>query len=182
MRKRQLFSLTIESKQGGLTVKSQELEYVGFWPRVGASLIDTLLQLAVTMPIIYVIYGRLSVPGRTFMGTGDFFISFVFPAIAVMAFWVYKSATPGKLAMSARVVDADTGTALSVKQSVIRYLGYVVSLIPFGVGFLWVAFDRRKQGWHDKMANSVVVRPSGKEAVRFQGNADWRIAPREPTA
>lgn len=163
-------------------MKSQELEYVGFWPRVGASLIDTLLQLAVTMPIIYVIYGRLSVPGRTFMGMGDFLISLVFPAIAVIAFWVYKSATPGKLAMSALVVDADTGTALSVKQSVIRYIGYVVSLIPFGVGFLWVAFDRRKQGWHDKMANSVVVRPSGKEAVRFQGNADWRIAPREPTA
>lgn len=163
-------------------MKSQEFEYVGFLPRVGASLIDALLQLAVTMPIIYLIYGRLSVPGRTFMGMGDFLISLVFPAIAVVAFWVYKSATLGKLAMSARVVDAETGTALSGKQSVIRYLGYFVSLIPFGVGFLWVAFDRRKQGWHDKMANSVVVRPSGKEAVRFQDKSDWRIPPREPTA
>lgn len=163
-------------------MKTQELEYVGFWPRVGASLIDTLLQLAVTMPIIYAVYGRLSAPERTFMGIGDFLISFVFPAIAVVAFWVYKSATPGKLAMSARVVDSDTGAPLSVKQSVIRYLGYFVSLIPFGVGFLWVAFDRRKQGWHDKMANSVVIRPSGKETVRFQDKSDWRSAPREPTA
>jgi uncharacterized RDD family membrane protein YckC len=163
-------------------VKTQELEYVGFWPRVGASLIDTLLQLAITVPITYAIYGRWSDPGRTFMGMADFVISFVLPAVAVVAFWVHKSATPGKLAMSARVVDADTGSPLSVQQSVIRYVGYFVSLIPLGVGFLWVAFDRRKQGWHDKLANSVVVRPSGTEAVQFRDKTDWRNPPGEPTA
>lgn len=162
-------------------MKTQELEYVGFWPRLGASLIDTLLQLAVTLPITYAIYGRLSAPGHTFMGIGDFFISVVLPAVAVVAFWVHKSATPGKLAMSARVVDADTGMPLSVQQSVIRYLGYFVSLIPFAVGFLWVAFDRRKQGWHDKLANSVVIRPSGREAVQFRGESDWRNDSREST-
>jgi uncharacterized RDD family membrane protein YckC len=43
-------------------------------------------------------------------------------------------------------------------------------MIPFCVGFIWIAFDRRKQGWHDKMANSVVVRPVGTERVRFASN------------
>jgi uncharacterized RDD family membrane protein YckC len=36
-----------------------------------------------------------------------------------------------------------------------------------GLGLLWVAFDRRKQGWHDKIANTVVVRPARKDAVHF---------------
>lgn len=161
-------------------MRSNELEYVGFWPRVGASLIDTLLQLAIVLPLTYAIYGRWSDPERVFMGFGDFFINLILPAVAVIAFWVYKSATPGKMALSARIVDADTGAPLTTSQSVIRYLGYFVSLIPLGVGFFWVGFDRRKQGWHDKMANSVVVRPGGVEPVKFQSNSDWRKPPQEP--
>lgn len=79
-------------------------------------------------------------------------------------------------------MDADTGSALSTKQSIIRYLGYYVSLIPLGVGFFWVAFDRKKQGWHDMMANSVVISPTGQETVKFQSESDWRVAPKDPTA
>ena len=161
-------------------MRSTDLEYVGFWPRVGASLIDMLLQLAIMFPLTYAIYGRLSEPGHVFMGFGDVFINLILPAAAVIAFWVYKSATPGKMALSARIVDADTGAPLTTSQSVIRYLGYFVSLIPLGVGFFWVGFDRRKQGWHDKMANSVVVRPGGVEPVKFQSKSDWRNPPQEP--
>jgi uncharacterized RDD family membrane protein YckC len=162
-------------------VQTQNLEYVGFWPRFGATVIDVLLQLVITLPLTYVIYGRISTPGKMFMGLGDFVINLVFPAAVVITLWVYMGATPGKLAMSARIVDADTGAPLTTTQSVIRYLGYVVSLIPFGVGYIWIGFDRRKQGWHDKMANSVVVRPSGKEPVRFDRNKDWRGEPIEPS-
>jgi len=73
-------------------MRSNELEYVGFWPRVGASLIDMLLQLAIMLPLTYAIYGRLSDPDRVFMGFGDFFINLILPAVAVIVFWVYKSA------------------------------------------------------------------------------------------
>ena len=62
------------------------------------------------------------------------------------------------MAISARVVDAKTGGRLTVGQSIGRYLGYFVSTIPFGLGLLWVAFDPKKQGWHDKLAGTVVVR------------------------
>ncbi|WP_180124898.1 RDD family protein [Rhodoferax sp. BLA1] len=161
-------------------MQQNDLEYVGFWPRVGASVIDMLLQLAIMLPLTYAVYGRLSDPGRTFMGVGDMFINLLLPAAAVIAFWVYKSATPGKMALSARIVDADTGAPLTTMQSVIRYVGYFVSMIPLGVGFIWVAFDRRKQGWHDKMANSVVVRPGGVELVKFNSKSDWRNPAQEP--
>ena len=63
------------------------------------------------------------------------------------------------LAISAKIVDAKTGNPPTFGQSVIRYLGYYVSTIAFGLGLIWVAFDARKQGWHDKMAGTVVVRP-----------------------
>lgn len=72
---------------------------------------------------------------------------------------MYRQATPGKMAISARIVDAGTGGPPSTAQLVVRYLGYFVSTIPLCLGLLWVAFDPRKQGWHDKLARTVVVRP-----------------------
>ena len=91
------------------------------------------------------------------------------PAVAVIAFWLYKQATPGKMLVHARVVDAKTGNTLSTSQSVIRYLGYFVSAIPLCLGLIWVAFDPRKQGWHDKLAGTVVIRSRhrGPEPVVF---------------
>jgi uncharacterized RDD family membrane protein YckC len=155
-------------------MKTENLEYVGFWPRVGASLIDILVQLAVTAPLTYAVYGQYTTPGAHFLGKADFLINFVLPAVVVILLWVRFGATPGKMAMSARIVDADTGAPLTTGMSVLRYAGYFVSMIPFCVGFIWIAFDRRKQGWHDKMANSVVIRPAGTESVRFIGQNDWR--------
>jgi len=87
----------------------------------------------------------------------------------VVVFWINRQATPGKIAIDARIVDADTGGKPSTKQLLIRYVGYYVSTLPLFLGFFWVGFDPRKQGWHDKMANTVVVRDKhrGPEPVRF---------------
>jgi len=71
-------------------------------------------------------------------------------------------------------VDAETGAKPSRRQLVIRYLGYYVASIPLLAGLAWVAFDPRKQGWHDKLARTVVVRARhrGPQPVRFHGDAD----------
>lgn len=161
-------------------MSGENLEYVGFWARTGAAFIDALLQLAVCLPLTYLVYGRTSAPGRFVQGFADVVISYLLPAVVIILFWVYKSATPGKMALSARVVDADTGQPLTTSRAVLRYLGYFVSLIPFGAGYFWVAFDRKKQGWHDKIANSVVVRPLGDETVQFARQKDWKGDPVEP--
>ena len=72
--------------------------------------------------------------------------------------------------LGAEVVDAKTGAALSVRQSIGRYLGYYVSILPLLLGLVWVAFDPRKQGWHDKLAGTVVVRAKrGAAAGRVSG-------------
>ncbi len=153
---------------------STELEYVGFWPRVWASIIDTILIMLVTAPLARIVYGSGYFSydyGATIRGPEDFLITFVLPAIAVIAFWTAKHATPGKIAIGARIVDEKTGGAPSLRQHVIRYLGYFVSIFPACLGLIWVAFDSKKQGWHDKLAGTVVVRPKNRkpEPVRFGG-------------
>ena len=155
-------------------MQDTELEYVDFWPRVGASLIDMLIIGLVTSPLQYLVYGpsyftvQSEEPVR---GIPDFLISFVLPFVGVVLFWLKKQATPGKMVVAARVVDATTGKTLTAGQAVGRYLGYIVATIPFGLGLLWVIFDRKKQGWHDKMAGTVVIRPRREgeksEPVRF---------------
>ena len=151
---------------------SENVEYAGFWIRVGASIIDTILVMMITYPILYAVYGWAGLDYSAAMQTTgfvDILLTWIFPAVAVIWFWVAKQATPGKMLLSLRVVDAKTGGNLSVGQSLVRYVGYFVSAIPFCLGLIWVGFDNKKQGWHDKIAGTVVVRSKlrGTEPVRF---------------
>lgn len=151
-------------------MEDMDLEYVGFWSRVGASIIDSLLVAVICLPLVTWLYGGdYWLDPRLIKGPLDFLISWILPAVGIVLFWNYRQATPGKMAISARIVDAKTGQAPSTRQLVIRYLGYFVSTIPFGLGLMWVGFDPRKQGWHDKLAGTVVVRPRnrGPAAVSF---------------
>ena len=153
-------------------MKTEDLEYVGFWPRVGASLIDSLLVVVICFPLVTWIYGwHYWTSEAIIQGPVDFLINWVLPAVAVVLFWIYRQATPGKMAISARIVDAETGEKPGTRQLIVRYFGYYVSTVPLMLGLLWVAFDPRKQGWHDKLAGTVVVRPRnrGPAAVRFGG-------------
>ena len=148
-----------------------DIEYAGFWVRVGAALIDTVLICVIIGPILTAFYGwSYWNADQLIRGPVDFLVSWVAPAVAVVIFWVARQATPGKMAISARIVDAATGENPTTAQLVIRYLGYYVSIFPLLAGLIWVAFDPRKQGWHDKMAGTVVVRKKGGRAqpVRFQ--------------
>jgi uncharacterized RDD family membrane protein YckC len=151
-----------------------ELEYVGFWARVGAALIDTLLIMVICFPLATWIYGaEYWTSDELIHGPADFLINWVLPAAAIVLFWIARQATPGKMAISARIVDARTGDAPSTGQLIVRYLGYYVAMLPFMAGILWVAFDPRKQGWHDKLARTVVVRKKrrGPAAVSFESKA-----------
>lgn len=148
------------------------LEYAGFWIRFAAVLIDTVLFMVVTVPLLVWIYGwGYYGDGKMIAGPADFLISWVAPAIGTVLFWLGWQATPGKAMLSLRVVDAESGKTLSVGQAAARYLCYILSMLPLCLGFIWVAFDRKKQGWHDKIAQTVVVRAKdrGPERVRFGG-------------
>lgn len=151
----------------------REPRYVGFWKRVLATLIDTIVVLVVIVPLLYAFYGSsyfkfdlesllaaagASAPSRPmFAGPADVFINLVLPIVALILFWRFRGATPGKMLVGAKIVDARTLGKPSTAQLIGRIFAYLVSMLPACLGFLWVAFDKRKQGWHDKLAGTVVV-------------------------
>lgn len=133
--------------------------YVGFWRRLLAYIVDTAIIVTVVLLIAVAIYGleymRLSREGQTVLF--DIVFQIVLPALAAILFWRYRGATPGKILLSARIVDAETLGPPSTGKLIGRYFAYLVSMIPLFLGFIWIAFDRRKQGWHDKLAGTVVI-------------------------
>jgi uncharacterized RDD family membrane protein YckC len=136
------------------------VEYAGFWRRLLAVLIDTVVLLCVTMPLLVAVYGwdYFLVESRPLIpGGAELLISYVLPAVATIVFWKTRQATPGKMLLSMKIVDAETGQAMSIGQSMGRFFAYFVSTFVFMLGYLWVAFDPRKQAWHDKLAGTVVV-------------------------
>lgn len=132
--------------------------YVGFLARFLASVVDSFLAMVIIMPVLFGFYGEALLSVESFTGGPLYYLmTWVFPAAAVVLFWIARAATPGKMLINARIVDARTGGKPGTGQLIIRYLGYYVSLLPLLLGFIWVAFDKRKQGWHDKLAHTVVV-------------------------
>ena len=146
-----------------------EHEYAGFWIRTGASIIDTILMLIILAPILTAIYGtEYWISESSVQGFWDVMFNYILPAVAVIVFWAYKSATPGKMATKLTIVDAKTGEKPSTAQFIGRYLGYYVSMIPLFLGIIWVGIDKRKQGWHDKLAGTVVIKSNKPEPVTFE--------------
>jgi len=160
--------------------------YAGFWIRFVAFIVDSLIVSVVIGPIAAALYEKPDamatiaalqsvdqLPDAVMLllelvrpaGVGDFLLNVVLPAGAVIAFWMYRSATPGKMVTRTTIADAATGATPTKRQCVVRYFGYFVSMLGFGFGFLWVAFDRRKQGWHDKLAGTVVIRLRPNDAT-----------------
>ena len=119
---------------------------VGFGPRLGAFALDALLVFVTAGPLV-------AATGRS--GAVLFFV--VVPAIVAIFCWHRYGATPGKVTFSARIVDARSGGKPSLARLALRYLAYIVSALPFFLGFAWIAIDRRKQALHDKIAGTRVI-------------------------
>lgn len=73
-----------------------------------------------------------------------------------MFFWILAGQTIGKYVLGLRVIRMD-GKRMNFRRSLLRYLGYLISLAPLTLGFLWILIDDRRQGWHDKIARTCVV-------------------------
>lgn len=149
------------------TKQLEELVPIGFWRRSFASLIDSFILTLITYPAFLWAYGRLYFVDPELVAVGGFesFMDYGFPLLFVLLFWIWRSATPGKLLLDMEIVDARTGGKPSLGQWVIRYVGYFVAVLPLGLGILWVAWDKKKQGWHDKMAKTLVVERDPFEAL-----------------
>ena len=135
---------------------SSSPDYAGFWQRAAAFLIDWLIVLVILIPLLIVVFGMRELSLDPAEHSWDLLVPIVIGA-AVVGFWRYCGATPGKVALGVRIVDARDGSAPSTLRLVVRLLAYLVSAIPLYLGFLWIGIDRRKQGWHDKIARTIVI-------------------------
>ena len=139
-------------------MEQSEIRFAGFWVRTAAHVIDAILLLVILMAIVWWMYaGELRELG-TVQITPLAHVGFnLGPVIAILLFWEFRSATPGKMMLGLRIADAETLERPSTMQLIVRFFAYLVSMVPLFIGFLWVAFDPRKQGWHDKIARTLVV-------------------------
>lgn len=119
--------------------------YGGFWKRVVAWLIDTIVVSAATGLIVASTFG--------FGVLVVFFGHWVYEALMTSSPW---QATVGKKAMNMVVTDMQ-GQRLSFAHATGRYFAKWISALALGVGFIIVAFTDKKQGLHDLIASTVVV-------------------------
>jgi uncharacterized RDD family membrane protein YckC len=84
------------------------------------------------------------------------FASFIFVSGYGVLSWSLSGQTLGDLIFGVRVVRSD-GSRISFSRSLLRIVGAYLAGIPFFLGFLWAIWDNRYQGWHDKIAGTVVV-------------------------
>lgn len=144
--------------------------YAGFWSRAAARVIDLVLIIAV-FNVIYLI-DRLGADSGLWTGsglgegeTGGFSMANVLRGVFFLSFpifyYVYLHGTCGqtfgKMAMKIKVVNED-GTPLDARKAFLRWLGYFLCDLTFYIGYVWAAFDSRKQGLHDKVCKTLVVR------------------------
>lgn len=155
---------SLETKQGSIPASheaKQEQKYVGFWARFAANFLDGILINILCSPAwIYLIYrAQYSSFDRYDVNCAILLDSalYILAQIILLVLWFKKHASIGKMAISAKIVDAKTGKAPTKKQLIGRYFAYVLSTLPLGLGFLWIAFDPKKQGWHDKLAGTAVI-------------------------
>jgi len=133
-----------------------------FAKRLAACLIDVVILYTLTQIILFVTF---------FFAPPDILRQLILAvpwilllqSLYFILFWAFANgATPGMMLLKIRIVQTN-GSKILFGQSVIRYIGFILSTLPFFIGFIWIFFDEKNQGWHDKIAKTIVVSDEGKK-------------------
>jgi uncharacterized RDD family membrane protein YckC len=138
-------------------------QYAGFISRLMAYMIDlgiiviVLLVAGLMIEIVTAIFPSILLDSNSFFQLALAFVAVLATAaFYYIFFWTLMGKTPGKMLMGLRIVSLD-GSRPTFWQSVRRFIGYFLSALLFYAGYWWVLLDNRRQGWHDKLAGTVVV-------------------------
>jgi uncharacterized RDD family membrane protein YckC len=154
---------------------NQTVQVIGFGRRLVAYLIDWI-ALSIVQSVLQfcvIAFRSISELGEdmtTGLGLLISCLSLLITAGYFVGFWATTGQTPGKMVMGIKVISTD-GQSVSWGKAILRYFGFIISGLVLSLGFVWAAFDAKRQGWHDKIAGTYVVRKedhfSGAEAVAF---------------
>lgn len=142
---------------------AKKVTVVGFAPRLLAALIDGALVGFLSFMLAFVI-GLIAIFSNLFNVGQDSSVLelltvaclLVFSLVYYVGFWTNDGQTMGNTIMGLKVIRID-GSRLSAGRAFLRYVGYIINAILFSIGFIWAAFDSKRQGWHDKLAGTLVV-------------------------
>ena len=132
------------------------VRYVGFWRRFVAWLIDAIILVIISVVKNYYPF-PMSWETLVLHTKVTLIADFIIPIIYAIGFWTWRGQTPGKMIMRVRIIKTD-GSPIGIGRAILRYVGYVMSAIIICIGYLMIAWDGRKQGLHDKIAGTVVIR------------------------
>jgi len=133
--------------------------------RVAAFAIDALLLYVTLTPLLWLLHQLVPTLAGGWVDKG---VQRVLPAFILLVCWRMLGATPGQMLSMSEVVDAKTGEAMSLRQCLLRWVVFVASTVPFGIGFLWTIFDPQKRPLHDSWSGTAVIRraQSGRKGPR----------------
>jgi len=142
----------------------QALPKAGFWIRVVATMVDTLLVFLLQL----ILGALLAFCGNLLLSSGAEntlqltllvqLFTYVLSATYYVFFTGYCGQTPGKMALRIKVIRCN-GAAIGFGRAALREIpAKFVSAILLGIGFVMVAFDDHKQGLHDRMADTYVIK------------------------
>ena len=163
--------------------EARKIKVIGFSRRLAATLIDGLILFTATFLLVIAV-GLVGVYLNIYSDNKPIPIdSLVVICGLILSIFYYVGAwsksgqTIAKNVLRIKVVGSD-GQPLSVGKALLRYLGYIVSALPLSLGFLWIAFDKQRQGWHDKIASSYAI--DGYTDIYGQENIEFVPADSKP--
>ncbi|MFC1875432.1 RDD family protein [Chloroflexota bacterium] len=130
------------------------LEYIGFWTRLVAAIVDGVVVWLLSYTLSFLI--RILPSEFSFLYL--YLNSFI---ILLLYYWLFtglKGQTPGKMLFGIKVVDARGNKPGLVIAAMREIPGKIISTVVFFIGFLWIAVDTQKQGLHDKLATTYVIK------------------------
>jgi uncharacterized RDD family membrane protein YckC len=137
--------------------------YAGFWRRVAAFIVDGLLLSVVTVPLTLAFGGydyQADPAAASSASTLSTVITWLYYALMESS---AKQATVGKMALGIVVTDLE-GRRIGFGRATGRHFAKILSALIIGIGFLMVAFTQRKQGLHDMLAGTLVVKGQAPSA------------------
>jgi uncharacterized RDD family membrane protein YckC len=167
------------AESGSVAGSDRQLQWAGFGARLGAYLID-VLPITFAIAIFYYFFMGFDATWERYNNSpGDMNarVSFLSQRnqIRDLSFTVYilygaitecsaLQGTIGKKLLGLRVTDND-GQQLTIGRSFVRNLAKIISFLPLGLGFLWAIWSKRKRGWHDIIAKTLVVKSSWRNTL-----------------
>jgi uncharacterized RDD family membrane protein YckC len=142
--------------------QEQQVPVVGVGRRFAAYMIDWIvlsvigffLGVAIALPLFIV--GGFGEETELLVNLAASCLGFVLNVAYFVILWATTGQSLGKMVVGIKIVRTD-GSRVNWTQAILRYVGYIVSGLALSLGYAWIAFDARRQGWHDKMADTVVV-------------------------